>query len=107
MTVKNVKKYLAPSPATPKGRMKLPQTGIRSTTKQQRQREKVQEKPVVENKDATEINFTVPTEGHVIPEEQKVNNVFCFAALADKNKGTLYTYATGALPVQSIDGNQY
>jgi hypothetical protein len=41
MTVKNVKKYLAPSPATPKGRMKRPRTGIRSTTKQKQQREKV------------------------------------------------------------------
>jgi hypothetical protein len=87
--------------------MKRPRTGIRSTTKQQQQREKIQEETVVENEDATEINFTVPTEGHVIPEEEKVNNVFCFAALSDKNKGTLYTDATGALPVQSIDGNQY
>ena len=36
-----------------------------------------------------------------------ISNVFFFAALTDKNKGTLYTYATGALPVQFIDGNQY
>ena len=37
MTVKNVKKYLAPSPATPKGCMKRLRTGIRSTTKQKQQ----------------------------------------------------------------------
>ena len=32
---------------------------------------------------------------------------FCFAALADKQTGTLYTDATGALPVMSLKGNQY
>ena len=36
-----------------------------------------------------------------------INNVLCFAALTDKNKGTLYTDAIGALPVRSINGNQY
>ena len=36
-----------------------------------------------------------------------ISNVFCFATLADKSKGTLYTDATGALPVWSVNGNQY
>jgi len=36
-----------------------------------------------------------------------MNNIFCFAALADKQKGILYTDATGALPVVSLEGNQY
>ena len=35
------------------------------------------------------------------------NNIFCFAALAGKEKGTVYTDATGALPVLSLDGHQY
>ena len=35
------------------------------------------------------------------------NNVFCFAALTEKGKGTVYTDATGALPVLSLDGHQY
>ena len=43
MTVKNVKKYLAPLPVTPKGHMKRPRTGIMSTTKMKEQREKIQE----------------------------------------------------------------
>ena len=34
------------------------------------------------------------------------NNVFCFAALAEKGKGTVYTDATSALPVLSLDGHQ-
>ena len=35
------------------------------------------------------------------------NNVFCFTALTEKEKGTMYTDATGALPVISLDGHQY
>ena len=86
MAVKNVKKYLAPSPARTKGCMKRLQTGIRSTTKRKEQREKIQEEPLVENKDTTEINFTVPAEGCVIPEEEHIYNCVCFVALANKNK---------------------
>ena len=107
MTVKSVKKYLAPSPATAKGRMKRPQTGIRSTTKQKQQREKIREEPIIDKEDATELNFTVPVERHVTPDDNLVSNVSCFAALTDKNKSTLYTDATGALPVGSIDNIQY
>ena len=109
MTVKHVKKYLAPSPATPKGRMKRPRAGFRSTTKKKEQHEKVREEPVIEDKPAREINFNIPTQGHVIPDASDNNlviNVFCFAALADKNKGTLYTDATSTLPVRSINNNQ-
>ena len=36
-----------------------------------------------------------------------ISNVFCFAAIADKNKGTLYTNPNGTLPDLSIDGIQY
>ena len=35
------------------------------------------------------------------------NNVFCFAALAEKEKETVYTNVTGALPVLSLDRHQY
>ena len=90
--------------------MKRPQTGIRSTTKRKDKREKVKEEPIIEDEFTSEINYNIPTRGHVIPianDDNKISNVFCFAALADKNKGTLYTDATGALPVRSIDGNQY
>ena len=87
MTVKNIKRYLAPSPATPKGRMKRPRTGIRSTTTQQ-QREEVQKEEENENKDAAAVNNDRQAR-HMIPAEQEGNNVFCYAALADKNDGTL------------------
>ena len=35
------------------------------------------------------------------------NSMFCLEALAEKEKGTVYTEATGALPVTSLDGHQY
>ena len=34
------------------------------------------------------------------------NNIFCFAALADKQHGTFYTDCTGNLPVRALDGQQ-
>lgn len=47
---------------------------------------------------------------HMVPNDEPLdgmNNVFCYASLADKHKITLYTGATGALPVRSLDGHQY
>ena len=47
---------------------------------------------------------------HIIPEEEKLdgmNNIFCYAALTDKQNGTLYTDATGSLLTVSLEGNQY
>ena len=35
------------------------------------------------------------------------NNVFCFRALTEKEKGAVYTDAPGALPVMSLGGHQY
>ena len=36
-----------------------------------------------------------------------MNNLFCFAALADSQTGTFYTDATCALSAISIDGHQH
>ena len=44
---------------------------------------------------------------HIIPNDGEANNIFCFAALADKQAGTMYTDATRALPTISLDGHQY
>ena len=65
---------------TPKERIERPWIGTRSTSKQQWQHGKIQEESVVENEDEIEINFTVPAEGHVILEDEKVNNVFLFCS---------------------------
>jgi hypothetical protein len=94
-----VRKYLAPSPATLKGCMKRPRTGIRSTrTKVKAPTNAVEETAVLDSL----IN--------VIPMEEKEDSachVFCYAALADKHTGTMYTDATGALPVVTLEGHQY
>ena len=44
---------------------------------------------------------------YIPSDEPQVNNVFCFVALADKHRSTMYTVATGALPAMSVDGHQY
>ena len=45
---------------------------------------------------------------HLIPDDTTTkNNVFCYAALADKQMGTLYTHAMGALPAVTFERNQY
>ena len=98
MQAELVRKYLSKSPETPKGRMRRPQKGLRSTrNKTKTRREKMQEQDENEN------------EPNIIPDNDEphdgLNNVFCYAALADKQTGTLYTNATGALPVMSLEGN--
>jgi len=98
MKTKLIKRYLAKSPATSKGGMKHPRAGIRSTrveTRAQRRARLRRESPE-----------TIPIQ-HPKDKHDSNNNVFCYAALADKQSGTLYTDATGALPVMSLDGYQY
>ena len=41
------------------------------------------------------------------PNNDSNSNVFCFAALANKQQGTLYTDAMGVVPAQLLDANQY
>jgi hypothetical protein len=101
-----IKKYLAKSPATGKGRMKRPRAGICSTHQQTQQPTAPQ--PSVPESGTIHPN-AIQTTAHLSPtnDHEHVNNVFCYAALADKQKGTLYTDATGALPARSLNGNQY
>ena len=99
-----VRKYLAPSPVTSKGRMKRPRVGIRSTRKPDKP-ETAAEEPEAEE----HVLAPRQAQPHVIPEDtsEQISNVFRYAALADKIAGTLYMDATGALPVRSINGYQY
>jgi hypothetical protein len=80
LTVENVRKHLEPSSATAKGRIRMNKKGIRSTRK--------------------------PRDSPNLPIPQ-ANQVFCFTAMADKAKRTLYHDLTGRLPVMSLEGNQY
>ena len=40
-------------------------------------------------------------------DEPQTNNIFCYSDLADKQAGTLYTDATGAIPTMSLDEMQF
>ena len=94
MKVNLIKKYLAKSPATSKGRMKRPRAGIRST----RPKPSATKTNVTETPQPT-IHPNALRTGNIIPDDESfdgANNIFCYAALADKQTGTLYTDATGA-----------
>ena len=54
-----------------------------------------------------ETAVKIKEESECTEKHEGMNNIFCFAALVDKQNGTLYTDATGALPVVSLEGNQY
>eukprot|EP00804_Cyclotella_cryptica_P029536 CCRYP_020583-RA/>CCRYP_020583-RA protein AED:0.35 eAED:0.26 QI:0/-1/0/1/-1/1/1/0/1386 len=100
MTADLVRKYLAPSPATSKGRMKRPRQGIRSTRKWP---------PMNTGKNCPpqDTPSSYNTNATIIPIDECTCNVLCYAALADKHNGTMYTDATGALPAVTLEGNQY
>ena len=88
-----IHKHLVPLLAMAKRHTKRPRVGIRSTM------------PGV-TQPASVANSQGQT---VIPEENagKVNNIFCFSALADKQTGTMYPDTTDALPVRLLGSHQY
>eukprot|EP00804_Cyclotella_cryptica_P027018 CCRYP_013666-RA/>CCRYP_013666-RA protein AED:0.36 eAED:0.36 QI:0/-1/0/1/-1/1/1/0/319 len=103
-----VRKYLAPSPTTSKGHMKRPRAGIRSTRLTMTGPNATPVSPPSNVQDDAPPDK--PTmDPHFIPPDitDTTCNVFCFAALADKQHGTMYTDATGALPAVTLEGNQY
>jgi hypothetical protein len=83
--------------------MKLPRTGIRST-RPKANKDDVDVNPIQEAQTPSTPNVNViPIE----PIRDSSCDVFCYAALADKHTGTMYTDANGALPAVSLEGNQY
>eukprot|EP00804_Cyclotella_cryptica_P009929 CCRYP_017362-RA/>CCRYP_017362-RA protein AED:0.45 eAED:0.27 QI:0/0/0/0.5/1/1/2/0/554 len=102
-----VQKNLAPSPATSKGHMKRPHVGIRST------RPPLTGPTAAPVAPPSNVLDNAPPKEHATPHfippdiTDTTCNVFCFAALADKHHGTMYTDATGALPAVTLEGNQY
>ena len=51
-----------------------------------------------DSENETENNPTIPNPVIIPNDEPQANNIFCYASLADKQQGTLYTDATGAFP---------
>ena len=92
LTYDLISKHLPPSTATDKGHMKRRRQNIRSTRS---------------NKDAvTQAKYEA---SDMNPPQQMCSalDMFCFAALADANEGTMYTDLTGKFPVRSYKNNQY
>ena len=87
-------KHLPPSTATYKGHMKATRQGTRSTRSDT---EAIKDARL----DLKDMN---PQEEVCHAQEQ---NLFCFAALADMNEGTIYTDLPGRFPVRSIRNMQY
>ena len=98
LTARAVQRYLAESPATVKGHMKRPRQGIRSGTKpprlSARQREMIRDI----------INRGTRNPADMLVAEN--DDIFCCAALADRNENTVYMDMTGKFPHRSINGNQ-
>ena len=85
-----IRKYLAPSPATPKGRMKRPRAGIHSTRTKKHQSRRSRDSNQDPSSTQDEHQNLTSSNANVIPSDEthEVNNVFCFAALTDKQTGT-------------------
>ena len=91
MNVKYIHRHLPPPPATPTGRMKKPRGGIRSTQREKKDEfEKELEEQIKLDEDMHPATGSTASEG--VPMN---NNMFCFAALAETEKVTVYTDATG------------
>ena len=102
MNLKDIKHHLPHSPATSIGRMKRPRGGIRSTRREKKDEfEKEVKEQLMLDKDMHPAAGSTVSKGVIMS-----SNVFCFATLAEKRR-TVYTDATGALPVLSLNGHQY
>ena len=120
VNVKLILKYLNPSPATVKGRMKRPRHGIKSTTPRiqtTRPQSTVSPQPVLsrsDNSEQTSVIFLETSSSKnntqhptlmVDDSEGSIANVFVFGAFADKNNGIVYHDLTGSFPFMSLDGS--
>ncbi len=92
LTPQLIKSHLPRSTATDKGHMRRHISNTAST------------------RNAHGTIVTAHTEvDHMFPQQElcAVQDVFCFAALADAITGTMYTNITGAFPVRSFKSRQY
>ena len=122
LTAATVQKYLMPSPATSKGHMKRPHTGIRSTTPRPSQQTITSPDlpypiPVAPGIHADAMPGLIPNDSDDSSgpcpafidniDDKSITNMFCFGAFADKNTGVVYNDCTGNFPFMSLDGNIY
>ena len=98
---KIVQKYLAPSSATSKGRLKKQRANVRTTRPKIKLEGEVPSDDVFA--DIAPININ---NSSVIEDSHSASNVFCCATLGDATTGTFYTDVTGAFPVTSLESMQ-
>ena len=93
LTEENVNKYLKPSVATLKGHLHRTRKNLRSTRATHKQ----------------DMNEQILSNLDLNPHEEPNARceIFCYAALANEIKGTIYTDLTGRFPIRSYKGNQY
>ncbi|KAL7527446.1 hypothetical protein ACHAXR_001968, partial [Thalassiosira sp. AJA248-18] len=92
LTYELISKHLPPSTATDKGHLHRIRQGIRST--------RSNKQDIIDAR--AEVDAMAPTE-----EMCQTHDIFCFAALADMNDGTMYTDLTGQFPVRSYKNMVY
>ena len=81
MNLKDARRHLPPSPATPKEKLKQPRGGVKYQARKKDEFEKELEEQLSLDKDMH------PEAGSTASESVKLSsNVFCFAALAEKEK---------------------
>jgi hypothetical protein len=118
-SAQGVTKYLNPSPATAKGHMKRPHQGICSTCHRPINPatfvpHKIYNPIVAANIPIAKIDddstlgdpiaFPMP-HPNIIENDDDSNNVFVFAAFADKHTGILYSDLTGTFRFMLLEGN--
>ena len=104
------KKYLAPSPATSKGRLKRQRANVRTTRNNtttipplSQTSDDIRTEEIMDKIDAPPSTDARP---NVIGNTENVCNVFCCAALGDATTGVFYTDMTGVFPVTSLKNMQ-
>ncbi|KAL7477046.1 hypothetical protein ACHAW6_002863 [Cyclotella cf. meneghiniana] len=109
LTADAVRKYLPPSTATAKGRIKKTPAGVRSTSPKQ-PTIKLPAPPKMTISPKSKIKYVpAPLAEDLFPahEVNDVSHIFCWAALANQINGTTYTDLTGRFPTMSLKNKQY
>ena len=94
LTYELIRDYLPESPATDKGHMILKRSEVQSTRNLKQE--------ILDSRKQVD-NMNPPQEACPAIEDE----MFCFAMLADRNEGTLYSDLAGKFPVQSYEGHLY
>ncbi len=118
LTAKGVTKYLNPSPATAKGHMRHPCQGIKSTrrglpatTTIDAYLPSINGGPINDDNsdnciEPAPAQCTKYSHSNIINHDNTPGaaNLFCFAAFADKQTGTLYNDLIGSFPFMALEG---